>query len=178
MNHLFKILGAIALATALFAIDVAPAAASSDYELGSGDRLRITVFGEEDLTGEFEVGGGGSIAFPLIGTVSAGGSSVRDLEERISSRLKDGYLVNPRVSIEVLNYRPFYIMGEVNKPGEYPYRAGLTVINAVSIAGGFTFRADEDDIVIQRAEGGGAAPVGRGSVVQPGDVVRVKERFF
>ena len=93
--------------------------------------------------------------------------------------LKDGYLLNPRVSIEVLNYRPFYIIGEVQKPGEYPYRAGMTVINAVGIAGGFTFRADEDDITVSR--GGSNAtprPAKRETIVSPGDVVRIKERFW
>ena len=169
----------VLVAAAALCLFAAEAEATTSYTLGSGDRLKVVVFGEDDLSGELEVDGTGAIAMPLIGTVQAGGNSVRQLEEQIAVLLSDGYLINPRVSVEVLNYRPFYIIGEVQKPGEYPYRAGMTVINAVGIAGGFTFRADEKDIVISRG-GDSAVPsaAGRETIVNPGDVVRVKERFF
>ncbi|MEM9723949.1 MAG: polysaccharide biosynthesis/export family protein [Pseudomonadota bacterium] len=180
MRQMLQALLRAALAAAVAVALSAPlASATETYKLGAGDRLKIVVFGEEDLSGELEVDGAGTIAMPLIGTVNAGGKSVRELEARIVAKMKDGYLIDPQVSIEVLNYRPFYIIGEVQTPGEYPYRAGMTVINAVGIAGGFTFRADEDDIEISRG-GTDARPnrASRETIVSPGDVVRVNERFF
>lgn len=175
MKTLSRLFAALALLVALSV----PAVAADGYRLGSGDRIKIIVFGEEDLSGELEVDSTGSLAMPLIGTVRASGRTVRQLENKITGKLKGDYLINPQVSIEVLNYRPFYIIGEVKTPGEYPYRAGMTVINAVGIAGGFTFRADEDDITISRG-GSNADPrkARRSTIVRPGDVVRVKERFF
>ncbi|MEL6978556.1 MAG: polysaccharide biosynthesis/export family protein [Pseudomonadota bacterium] len=155
-----------------------PAFAQGEYQLDSGDRLRIIVYGEDDLSGEFEVDQSGSISFPLIGTVPGAGLSQRALEAELTTRLRDGYLNQPRVSVEVLNYRPFFIIGEVNKPGSYPYQARLTVNQAVAVAGGFTYRADERDIEIKRADGGLMEDVGGGTVVLPGDTVRIKERFF
>ena len=120
-----------------------PAAAEdiSEYKLGSGDKIRVTVFGHEDLSGEFEVDGSGNVSLPLIRNIKAEGSTPRELEQVVADRLSPDYLVNPRVSVEVLNYRPFYIYGEVTKPGSFPYVNGMTVINAVAMAGGFTYRA-------------------------------------
>ncbi|MCB2053242.1 MAG: polysaccharide export protein [Geminicoccaceae bacterium] len=150
-----------------------------EYTLAAGDRLRINVFRHEDLSGEFEVDGNGNFAMPLIGEVQAFGLSSRALEKRIEDQLKQGYLVDPQVSIEVLTYRPFYIIGEVNNPGSYEYSNGMTVLNAVAVAGGFTYRADQSDIVLQR--GGANAPkvvVTATTRMLPGDVVTVGERFF
>ena len=140
----------------------------------------VVVFDEPDLSGEFELDGAGGLSLPLIGPLQALELSPRELEARIEAKLLDGYLLRPRVSIEVLSYRPFYIMGEVNQPGSYPYRAGLTVLNAAALAGGFTYRADEDDIEINRetdtsAQRFEAAPL---TQIQPGDVINVKERLF
>lgn len=154
--------------------------AADGYQLGAGDKLKITIFDEPDLSGEFELDGAGGVALPLIGQMKALDLSPRELEAHIEAKLLDGYLLRPRVSIEVLSYRPFYIMGEVNQPGSYPYRAGLNVLNAAALAGGFTYRADEGDIEISRqaAVGGGlfeAAPI---TEIKPGDVIRVKERLF
>ena len=149
------------------------------YTLDSGDRIRVVIFRHEDLSGEFELDGSGSFAMPLIGTVSAAGLTTRQLEDRIATKLKDGYLVDPQVSIEVLNYRPFFILGEVNTPGQYPYASGMSVINAVALAGGFTYRAKEDAVEIQR--GGSGAPsvvVTADTPILPGDIIRVPERFF
>lgn len=153
--------------------------AAPAYTLDSGDRLRVVVFRHEDLSGEFEVDGTGNFAMPLIGEVDAAGLTTRQLESRIAERLRDGYLVDPQVSIEVLNYRPFFILGEVNRPGQYPYASGMSVINAVALAGGFTFRARENAISVQR--GGSGAPevvVTPDTPILPGDIIRVPERFF
>ena len=150
------------------------------YRLDSGDKVRITVFGEDDLSGRFEVSGEGVISMPLIGAVSAAGRSLSELQDGIADRLRDGYLKNPRVSAEVLNYRPFYIVGEVKDPGSYSYVSGMTVLNAVALGGGFTYRADKEDIQIIRGTDRTRTPelATPDSVVLPGDIVRVEERFF
>lgn len=150
------------------------------YNLGSGDRVRVTVFGEEDLSGEFEIDGGGRISMPLIGSVPAGGKTVRQLEQQIATQLLEGYLKDPKVAVEVLNYRPFYILGEVNQPGSYPYRSDMTVLNAVVMGGGYTPRADEDDITLTRANDPSETEreVTPETKILPGDVVRVGQRFF
>lgn len=150
------------------------------YRLGSGDRIRLIVFGEETLSGEFQVDGSGQLAMPLIGTILAEGRSPRELEEIVTASLKDRFLVNPRVSIEVLTFRPFFILGEVNAPGEYPYSSGLTVLNAVATAQGFTVRANTRVAMIRRA---GALVEERVAItpsmpVQPGDTIRIIERIF
>jgi polysaccharide export outer membrane protein len=150
------------------------------YQLGAGDRVRVTVFRHDDLSGEFQLDGAGYFAMPLVGEILGGGLDSRQLENEIEVRLKNGgYLINPQVSIEVLNYRPFYIIGEVNKPGSYQYVNGMTVINAVALAGGFTYRADQGDIVINR--GGSSGPEVEAMLtteVLPGDIINVTERFF
>lgn len=153
--------------------------AKSFYRLGAGDKLRIVVFGEDDLSGEFEVDSGGSLSLPLIGEIVAAAKTPRDLERDVARTLSDGYLVNPRVSIEVLNYRPFFILGEVKEPGKYPYVNGMTVLNAVAVAGGYTYRARKDQIVIVRGGDSGRETMAQeGSSVLPGDIIRVPERLF
>jgi protein involved in polysaccharide export with SLBB domain len=150
----------------------------ASYRLGAGDKLKLTVFGEENLSGEFIVDDSGNVALPLAGTVRAQGKSLSEFEAIVVTSLKNGYLKDPHVNVEVLNYRPFYIIGEVNKGGQYPYQAGLTVLNAVAIAGGYTFRADTGEAFITRSgheiEFDLKAPI----IVYPGDVVRIPERFF
>jgi polysaccharide export outer membrane protein len=152
----------------------------NEYTLGPGDKLRITVHESPDLTGEFMVSGSGFVSMPLIGEVQAGGLTVRQLADAIAAKLTPDYLKNPRVSIEVLNFRPFDIIGEVNKPGSYPYRPGMTILNAVAMAGGFTYRANKDSMYIKRAKDPDGREVEANSEtsVLPGDVIRVKERFF
>lgn len=155
-------------------VDVANA-----YQLGPGDQVRITVFGNEDLSGEFTIDGQGNLSLPLVGGVRAGGSSPRELENTIRSSLSQGYVVNPQVAIEVLTYRPFYILGEVNNPGSYPYVNGMTVIQAAALAGGFTYRAAEGSITLTRGgTNGSTAAVAPETTVIPGDIIRVPERFF
>jgi protein involved in polysaccharide export with SLBB domain len=152
----------------------------SSYKLGPGDQLRVTVFRHVDLSGEFTLDGEGYFALPLVGEILGGGRTSRQLENEVEVALKSGgYLIDPQVSIEVLNYRPFYIIGEVNNPGSFAYVNGMTVINAVALAGGFTYRADDDDIIISR--GGSSGPKVQARLdteVLPGDIVEVTERFF
>jgi protein involved in polysaccharide export with SLBB domain len=175
-------LGGVALAQER-AIGPNPTAADPggfEYHLGAGDKVRIIVFGEESLTGEFFVSGAGKISFPLIGEIDALGVTVPQLQSAIATKLADGYLKHPRVSAEVLNYRPFYILGEVMKPGEYPYTNGLTVQNAVATAQGFTYRADTHKVFIKRAQTDSEkqAPLTPVTPVLPGDTIRIGERLF
>lgn len=150
------------------------------YTLGTGDQLRLIVFGEEALSGEFLVDGSGAVSLPLIGEVQAAGLTVRALQRAIEESLSEGYLIDPRVSAEVINFRPFFIMGEVGSPGTYPYSDGLTVMNAVATAGGFTYRADERRVFIRRQEATGWQEFRLSSEtrVYPGDTIRIGERFF
>jgi len=150
------------------------------YTLGTGDKLRINVFGQPELSGQFVVDGTGSISLPLIGQVAATGSSTQDLEETIATKLASGFLLEPRVSVEVINYRPFYIIGEVGRPGEYPFNSGLTVLNAVAAAGGFTYRAKKTVVYIKSvgADKEVAYELNTNTVVKPGDTLRIEERIF
>lgn len=149
------------------------------YRLGPGDKIRVIVFRHEDLSGEFALDGTGSFSMPLIGEVRANGLTARELEQHLEQRYGDGYLVEPKVSVEILTYRPFYILGEVNKPGAYEYENGMTVLNAVALAGGFTYRAKQDIFLLQRG-GANATPVAvtGNTPIAPGDVITVQERFF
>ncbi len=153
---------------------------NAQYRLGSGDALRITVFGEEDLSGDFEIDGTGSVAFPLLGEVKAGGLTSRELENALSQKLADGYLTSPKVSVEVSNFRPFFIIGEVNQPGSYPYVDAMTVLNAVALASGYTHRAKEGRAVIVRNNNGQNMEItaDHNTRVMPGDTIRIDERLF
>jgi polysaccharide export outer membrane protein len=154
--------------------------AQTEYVLGPGDKLKVTVFGSEDLSGETEIDPSGQITLPLIQQVPAAGKTVPQLEEEIRHRLSPDFVKNPRLSIEVLNYRPFYIIGEVKNPGSYPFVAGMTVVNAIALAGGFTYRADKDEVQLVRATDPNrkAVPAARSDIILPGDVIEVKERLF
>lgn len=175
---------AIAVQVLILAAALSPASAASvdaKYILGSGDRLKITVFGETDLSGEYEIDGVGVVAFPLIGGVPAAGETARILEGRIVKKLQDGFLKNPTVNIEILTYRPFFILGEVKRPGSYPYKNGLTVLNAVAMAGGYTYRAKSNRWVVTRSGSKKYQDreIEAGSFrVLPGDTIVVPERFF
>ncbi len=152
----------------------------SVYRLDTGDRLRVIVFGEEDLSGEFQIDGEGDVALPLIGQVGAGGLTVQEFQEAIAIQLRDGYLNDPKVSVEVLNFRPYYILGEVEEGGEFPFQTGMTVLNAVAIAGGFTYRANKDRVAIVHK--GSKVPVSyvlnSELRVLPGDIITIEERIF
>jgi protein involved in polysaccharide export with SLBB domain len=162
----------------------APAAATTGsvdaYRLGAGDKVSVNVFGENDLSGEFLVGDDGRVDLPLIGGIQAQGQTVTEFQNAVVSRYAAGYLKDPKVSVSVLNYRPFFIQGEVGKGGEYPYKAGLTVQDAVAIAGGYTYRANTDKAFIRRAGADSEVEVLLNQRVglNPGDIVRIPERFF
>lgn len=158
----------------------APAVAGGEYRLGSGDKVRVIVFGETDLSGEFVVGDSGNIDLPLVGAIQAKGASVSEFQDRVVTRLRDGYLNDPKVSIEVLNYRPFFITGEVKNGGEYPYKASLTIQDAVGVAGGYTYRAATDYAFLRRAGENREIKVSLNARVpiNPGDSIRIPERFF
>ncbi|QUD88327.1 polysaccharide biosynthesis/export family protein [Phenylobacterium montanum] len=169
--------------TGASAVRAAPGPASptvTAYRLGVADRLRITVFNEPDLTGEFVVNANGSIAFPLVGQVKAVGRTKEQVGAELTRKLADGYLRQPQVSIDVVGFRPFYIMGEVNKPGEYPYEPGLTVLDAVAAAQGFTYRADKQHVFVrhERQTAEARDPLKSGMAVRPGDTLRIGERYF
>ncbi len=163
---------------------VASASSESDpvssiaYRLGTADRLRVIVFGEEDLSGEFEVDDTGAVSLPLVGQVRAKGHTLRDFEAAVQERLREGYLKDPRVSVEVVNYRPFYIIGEVAEPGEYPFVSGMNVLNAVALSGGFTPRANTSKVSITRDGRENTYAANSQTRLEPGDMIRVPERFF
>lgn len=152
------------------------------YTLAPGDKLRITVFGEETLTGEYSVTGSGDVSFPLIGNIKVAGRTVESLQTELTSKLAAGYLEDPRVSAEIINYRPFYILGEVSRPGQYDFAVGLTIQQAVAAAGGFTYRANNKKVYLKRALDTREMLVDLRETpsfpVRPGDTIRVGERFF
>jgi polysaccharide export outer membrane protein len=151
------------------------------YKLGPNDRLRIIVFGQPTLTGEFTVDGNGTMSYPLIGNIPAGGMTVAELQQIIARKLEPDYIVNPSVSAEVVTRRPFYVIGEVRKPGDYAYVTDMTVLNAVAMAGGFTYRARKNDFYIKRLGKDGTMVrvlADSGTVLRPGDTLEVQERYF
>jgi protein involved in polysaccharide export with SLBB domain len=156
-------------------------AMQSAYLLGAGDKIRITTFGFKDLGGDFVVAADGSIALPLIGGIKVVGLTPAQLEQSISSKLQSGGFVrDPRVGAEVTEYRPYYIYGEVAKPGQYPFTNGLTVVKAVATAQGFTYRANKRSIFIIRDDAGVEVStlLTAATPLHPGDTVRVAERYF
>jgi protein involved in polysaccharide export with SLBB domain len=154
---------------------------TTEFLLGSGDRVRINVFGAEQISGEYQVDLSGGLAVPLAGTIPALGITPKELGDRIAAKLREQHMMdNAQVSIEVLSTRPFYILGEVEKPGEYPFHAGLNIVSAVATAGGFRYRADQTYVLVRR---GGQddevrVPFASAAPIFPGDIVRVPGRFF
>jgi polysaccharide biosynthesis/export protein len=158
-----------------------PPAATTPYRLGAGDRIRVIVYGDKELSDSFAIADDGSVSLPLAGTVQASGRSTAAVAAGIAAALRSrGMMVDPSVAVEVETYRPIFILGEVTKPGQYPYEPGMTAIAAVSIAGGYTYRAIESYVGILRKEGttsvtGRAEPQDK---VAPGDVITVYDRRF
>jgi len=151
------------------------------YLLAAGDKLKVTVFDEPSLTGEFLVGSGGDLALPLIQPVSVVGQSAEAVAKTVAAALSQGgYVLEPRVSVEVMQYRPVYILGEVSNPGEYPHTGELTFLQAVAKAGGFTPRADKGTVILQRpGEADRLVRLGETPlIVAPGDTMIVREAFF
>lgn len=148
----------------------------TNYRLGAGDKLHIVVAGADDLTNDYIVGDNGALSLPLIGEIKASGMTRAQVEREMEQKLAQGYVKNPKVSVSVLSYRPFYIYGEVTKPGEYPYASGMRVMSAIATAGGYTYRAQEGYVVVTRnGQDQRALP---GMPIQPDDVIRVPERYF
>lgn len=158
----------------------APVRYDAAYHLDAGDKLRIVVYGQEGLTNTYAIGAGGSITMPLIGSVQARGRTTAGLAGDISAKLRRGFIREPSVAVEVEAYRPFFILGEVAAPGQYPYVPNMTVESAVAIAGGFSPRARRDRVTLTHTDESGTARfvVPPGTSLSPGDTVLVGERWF
>jgi polysaccharide export outer membrane protein len=159
----------------------ADSALQSGYRLDTGDKLHIIVYNETSITGDYNISPDGTVDVPLAGAVKVRGLSIAQAVAAISARLADGLFINPRVDVEVLNYRPYYILGEVAKPGEYPFVPGMTVTQAIAAAGGFTYRANQKKAFLLRASAPGERTVRFKDMVvpvMPGDTIRIGERYF
>ena len=156
------------------------AAAEQPYTLGPGDKLRVVVFGQDGISNTYIVDAGGNVSLPLIGSLAARGITTQQLSARIAERLKQGYVREPHVTVEVESYRPFFILGEVTTPGQYPYVADMTVEKAIAIAGGFAPRAYKTTVELTRSAPGdqSKSEVPLNYPLRPGDTVMVKERWF
>lgn len=183
LNRLLVLVLAISLSACAAYRPLDPAfhkALGKPYTLDSGDVLRVTVFGEQDLTNTFAIDKGGYLSLPLIGSVAARGQTTKQLEGKIAAGLRNGFLRNPDVAVEVDTYRPFFILGEVGTGGQYVYVPGMTVQNAIAIAGGFSPRAEQEDVDITRNINGevitGRVPLS--DPILPGDTISVRERLF
>jgi protein involved in polysaccharide export with SLBB domain len=155
-------------------------AAKTSPALQPGEKIRLIVFGEDRLTGEYEIDPAGYVSLPLAGTVKAAGLSKLELERELSKKFSGEYLRNPKVTVDVTTFRPFYILGEVSRPGKYPFDSGLNVMSAIAIGGGSTFRASRSTVLIQHPGDSGFKeyPLSPTIPVLPGDLVKVPERYF
>ena len=162
-------------------MDAAAASSGSDvYRLGLGDKVRINAYGEPSLSGEYLVSGSGVVNMPLIGDVPAVGLTARELEAVLIARYSAGYLKSPKITVDVFDFRPYFVLGEVQKPGRYPSSEGMTVLNAIATAGGFTYRANTKTLFIRRVGDTQEHSVDASSnmMIKPGDVLRIGERYF
>jgi len=167
-------------APAAYAAAPMPAAYDTSYKLDAGDKLRVVVYGQEGLTNSYAIDAGGSITMPLIGAVPARGRTPAGLAAEITAKLRNGYIRDPSVAVEIESYRPFFILGEVAAPGQYPYVPNMSVESAVAIAGGFSPRARRDAVTLTHTDGSGSmrVVVPLGTALGPGDTVLVGERWF
>jgi polysaccharide export outer membrane protein len=172
--------GTYAPASAAYAAAPMPVAHDTAYRLDAGDKLRVVVYGQEGLTNTYAIDAGGSITMPLIGAVPARGRTPAGLAAEISGKLRNGYIRDPSVAVEIEAYRPFFILGEVAAPGQYPYVPNMSVESAVAIAGGFSPRARRDSVTLTHTDNAGPsrAVVPLGTPLSPGDTVLVGERWF
>lgn len=168
-------LGAMGLST-----PSAKAASDNDYRLGSGDKILINVYGEEDLTIETLLSDSGLINYPFLGELKVTGLSLGKLEALIIKGLKGDYLISPNVQVSIIEYRPFFIKGEVEKPGGYPFQPGLSIAKAAALAEGFTERASKSKIFVVRGDDPSQTPVkvNLNTLLRPGDIVTVQQSFF
>ena len=155
-------------------------AATAAPKLQPGDKISVNVFGEDKLSGQYQVDQSGQISLPLAGTIKAQGLTQAELEQALAKKFRSEYLRNPKVTVTIANLQPFYMMGEVQKPGEYPYRSGLNVLTAMAVAGGPTYRASRSTVEIQRQGETSMReyPISVSVPILPGDVIRVPERYF
>jgi polysaccharide biosynthesis/export protein len=167
-------------APVVYAAGPAPVAYDSSYRLDAGDKLRVVVFGQDGLTNTYAIDAGGAITMPLIGAVPARGRTPAGLASEITAKLRNGYIRDPSVAVEIESYRPFFILGEVAAPGQYPYVPNMSVESAVAIAGGFSPRARRDTVTLTHTDGSGSmrTVVPLGTPLSPGDTVLVGERWF
>lgn len=180
---LFVSLAACGSTNSISYVKGTPGDASTDLmtlKLAPGDKVRVTVFGEDKISGDYDIDTAGFVSLPLAGSVSAAGLTKPELERELAKKLSGDYLKSPKVTVSVINFRPFFILGEVEKPGEYQYRSGMNVLSAMAMAGGPTYRASRSSILIQRA---GTTelkeyPLDTTVSILPGDLVRVPERYF
>jgi len=186
MNRIFVVVLAIALAglgacsTPRYSADLLRTPIDAPYQLASGDRLRVIVFGQDNLSNSFSVDGAGNVAMPLIGLVHAQGLTTAQFAKVVEGKLRQGFLRDPSVSVEVEAYRPFFVLGEVTVAGQYPFVNGMTAQNAVAVAGGFTPRGAQDSVDLTRVIDGRpvTASVPLTFAVRPGDTIQARERFF
>lgn len=178
--RLFMVLFLLIVSAYAWAQDASVDQTDGSYILGAGDILQIDVFNQPDLTGEYTLDGDGRFTMHLIGKVEAANLTVTELEALLVSRLKPDYLVNPRVSVRVQNFRPYYIMGEVNRPDSYAFVDGMTFLTAIAKAGGYTYRGKKDYVFVIHADDPERKEVKMdvSSKVRPGDIIRVAERLF
>jgi polysaccharide export outer membrane protein len=149
------------------------------YRLGIGDKVKVSVFGEDNLSGQFEVNAIGQISMPLIGEMPAKGLALHEFRESVARKLADGYLKNPKVNVEMLNYRPIFVHGEVKNGGEFAYKNGVNLRDAIAMAGGYTYRADQSYLYVSRdGEPDVAVKTPADIAILPGDNIRIPERFF
>jgi protein involved in polysaccharide export with SLBB domain len=172
--------GAAAQSVAGQASSAASVDTSQDYKLGVSDKIRVTVYNEPNLTGEYPISPSGNVSLPLIGEIAANGRTVAAVRQEVQERFADGYLRDPKVTIDIVTFRPFYILGEITHPGELPYSDGMTVLNAVATAQGFTYRANKKYVFIKHKGEATEAriPLTPDLRVLPGDTVRIGERYF
>lgn len=178
-------LAALLLFAAILAPSITHGQSLQEYRIGPGDKINITVFGHPDLSVEALVDGSGRISMPLIGQIPANSKTITELREEITTALNKDYIINPRINLEVINFRPFYILGDVNKPGSYPYIEGMTVRMAVAIAGGFKFRAEDlwdqiGTVTVFHVNDPDKRKIAvePGDLVLPGDSIEVERRLF
>ncbi len=180
MNHLInKLFLQILILISLLVISQFAIAAESSYKLSTGDRIKITVYGEPDLTMETTLNDGGVINYPFMGEIPIEGMTVKKLENKIYKHLKGDYLLNPNVHVSIETYRPFFVNGQVKKPGGYPYQPGLTLRRAISLAGGYTERASKSNtFIIHQNEPEIRTRAQQFMKINPGDTITVEESFF
>lgn len=170
----------VLLSSVLLLTDSALAQERLQHQLEPGDQLQITIYGHDDLSGKFEVDNLGTLSLPLIQKVKAEGLTLIELETAITAKLHPDYIKNPKISIEMLNYHPFYIIGEVNNPGSYPFANGLTIMRAVALAGGYTYRAKKNKALLTHANDPDKkkTPANHDTTIAPGDTIEIPERFW